>query len=107
MTKSAGSLKTALHAALDAAAPDQESWLKGEETFWNALQELGLPDGRALSKALDAAAPNGDSWRAGSKAFWAARKHRLIANASKTAGTRIVNASKAVGRELAGKPATS
>ena len=59
----------ALHAALDAAAPDQESWLAGEATF-NEARSNNESIEDALSFALDNSAPDQEPWVAGRKAFY-------------------------------------
>ena len=77
-----------LHKALDAAAPDQESWLAGQAAFDEAfLAGSGLDS--AYTAALDAAAPDQESWLAGwrslerdnaiedvDRGFWATVKRR-------------------------------
>ena len=56
---------TALDAALDAAAPTQELWLKGKAAFLKSI-ELDSDDIKgAYYAALDAAAPDERSWIAG------------------------------------------
>lgn len=60
-------LTPCIERALDAAAPDGESWRKGHTVFWDRLSKGTI--GQALSKALDAAAPDAASWLAGEAAF--------------------------------------
>jgi hypothetical protein len=67
---------SALHCALDAAAPDQESWLRGEEAYFNTLPATGATEDdydRALDAALDAAAPDQFTWIRGDRVFIAVR----------------------------------
>lgn len=62
------SYNTAIAAALDAAAPDGPSWLKGRQAFHSSLMASHDVE-QALNAALDAAAPDRASWLKGQEAF--------------------------------------
>lgn len=53
---------TALHCALDAAAPDQESWVRGEAAFFIEGD---------IDPALDTCAPDKEAWVLGDRIFLA------------------------------------
>ncbi len=61
-------LQSALVAALDAAAPDEESWKCGWATFWSALQN-DCTLHAALVRTLNATAPDQEFWMQGYEAF--------------------------------------
>lgn len=61
-------INVALDAALDAAAPDQVSWIAGERTFEN-MRLCGDSIEESLYAALDAAAPDNGAWKAGYDRF--------------------------------------
>lgn len=63
-------LGTGLGAALDASAPDGESWVKGQEVFWETLRSSDGDLEKTLEAALNTAAPDRESWIKGQRAFW-------------------------------------
>lgn len=74
-----GHVLDALYAALDAAAPDRESWLSGKDAFNAAEAQTSqhfLDD--SLVAALNAAAPDGHSWLDGREAFYAAHDNQTV-----------------------------
>lgn len=60
---------TALEAALNTAAPDQERWIAGQNAYSESQQTDPGNDEKAYYAALDAAAPDEDSWIAGRNAL--------------------------------------
>ena len=69
MDKTLDYIRWALSEALDASAPDRDSWINGESVFWQSIRS-GATLEDALKNALDASAPDGDSWINGWNAFW-------------------------------------
>lgn len=59
-------IQSALEEALNAAAPDPESWTAGWDAFYQ--DDHDTLDGQ-LEHALDAAAPDSESWTAGWEKF--------------------------------------
>jgi hypothetical protein len=91
-----------LIAALDAAAPDGDSWLKGQAAFYSTIE--GNNDIEAgYYAALDAAAPDEESWKRGELALLTHGKLTNHDTSSEGWFTRLKNRFKNVD----GKPVDS